>query len=211
MVTGLHSHTMPHTMDPRLVIRASLVIFIAIPFLTFVLAILFGSILGAFEKWHWREGPLYVLGNLIGLATPFTNVTPDSTGGQMIDVFLSIQGISLAAVVTGMAANFHFVETLTRKLEGAQDDPSKMLHKISETTEKLSQQIAPITRDELADILARQQAEMKQSLEETIGRLLSDMGPRAVHVHRPAHATCAHIGALARLLMRVRSNVHAPL
>ncbi len=56
-----------------------------------------GAILALAENWHVSQGILYVLSNILGLADPLTDISPDSAAGKVIDVVIS--SIALGYVV----------------------------------------------------------------------------------------------------------------
>jgi hypothetical protein len=69
-----------------------------IPLLVAIIAFVFGSILAAAEGWNVVDGIYYVFGNLLGLGTPLTNVTPLTVMGDMIDIIISSFALGCVAV-----------------------------------------------------------------------------------------------------------------
>ena len=58
-----------------------------------------GAILALAENWHVSQGILYVLSNILGLANPLTDVSPDSsTFGKVIDVVISSIALGYIAI-----------------------------------------------------------------------------------------------------------------
>mmetsp|Transcript_1123 Transcript_1123/g.2324 ORF Transcript_1123/g.2324 Transcript_1123/m.2324 type:complete len:328 (-) Transcript_1123:296-1279(-) len=57
-----------------------------------------GAILALAENWHVSEGILYVLSNILGLANPLTDVSPNKTAGQVIDVVISSIALGYIAI-----------------------------------------------------------------------------------------------------------------
>ena len=65
-------------------------IFGIIPALVLIIAVMFGGILAVAEDWSFREGFEYVVGNLVGLATPLTDVSPDNLAGELLDILVAV-------------------------------------------------------------------------------------------------------------------------
>jgi hypothetical protein len=57
-----------------------------------------GAILALAENWHVSEGILYVLSNILGLADPLTDVSPNKTAGKVIDVVISSIALGYIAI-----------------------------------------------------------------------------------------------------------------
>lgn len=57
-----------------------------------------GVILALAENWHVSEGISYVLSNILGLADPLTDVSPDSAAGKVIDVVISSIALGYIAI-----------------------------------------------------------------------------------------------------------------
>ena len=57
-----------------------------------------GAILALAENWHVSEGILYVLSNILGLANPLTDVSPNKTAGKVIDVVISSIALGYIAI-----------------------------------------------------------------------------------------------------------------
>eukprot|EP00527_Entomoneis_sp_CCMP2396_P000996 CAMPEP_0198145796 /NCGR_PEP_ID=MMETSP1443-20131203/25427_1 /TAXON_ID=186043 /ORGANISM="Entomoneis sp., Strain CCMP2396" /LENGTH=291 /DNA_ID=CAMNT_0043809523 /DNA_START=159 /DNA_END=1034 /DNA_ORIENTATION=+ len=79
---------------------------IVIPALFVCVASFFGSILALVEGWWIADGILYVLGNILRLSTPLTDVLPNTTSGEVLDVIISSNALGCVAVcvdyVTGL-------------------------------------------------------------------------------------------------------------
>lgn len=73
-------------------------IFILIPLSVGVTAGVFGSILAKFEGWSVKDGVFYVIGNLLGLGTPLTDVLPLTLAGDVFDIIISSFALGTLAV-----------------------------------------------------------------------------------------------------------------
>ena len=57
-----------------------------------------GAILALAENWHVSQGILYVLSNILGLASPLTDAVPDTTAGKVFDVVISSIALGYIAI-----------------------------------------------------------------------------------------------------------------
>lgn len=73
-------------------------IVVVIPLSLAAIAGVFGSILAALEGWSVKDGVYYVLGNLIGLGTPLTEVLPTTVVGDVLDIIISSLALGTLAV-----------------------------------------------------------------------------------------------------------------
>ena len=69
-----------------------------VPLFVAIIAAVFGLILAAAEGWTMVDGLLYVFSNLLGLGTPLTDVTPQTVGGDVIDIIVSSFALGCVAV-----------------------------------------------------------------------------------------------------------------
>jgi hypothetical protein len=69
-----------------------------VPLFVAITAAVFGSILAAAEGWSFVDGLYYVFSNLLGLGTPLTDVTPQTVGGDVIDIIVSSFALGCVAV-----------------------------------------------------------------------------------------------------------------
>eukprot|EP00658_Telonema_sp_P-2_P053704 TRINITY_DN4231_c0_g1_i1.p1 TRINITY_DN4231_c0_g1~~TRINITY_DN4231_c0_g1_i1.p1 ORF type:complete len:211 (-),score=54.74 TRINITY_DN4231_c0_g1_i1:106-738(-) len=107
-----------HTPVHRVVIFT----FVIVPVAVLIIAFCFGALLALLEGWTVRQGFYYVVGNLTGMATPLTTVTPTSTYGKMVDVIVAVYSLALAGLIIGLMTNFALVNEVTEKVEGMMDD-----------------------------------------------------------------------------------------
>lgn len=92
----VHTFQIPTAID-RLVKRCvsnhfvvhAIVIAFIIPLFLVFLSSIFGSLLAFLEGWKVVDGIYYILSNLLGLATPLTDVLPTTYGGDIIDIIVS--------------------------------------------------------------------------------------------------------------------------
>lgn len=61
---------------------------VGIPIVLILIALIFGAMLSGFEDWTVKEGFFYICGNLLGLGNPITNVSPETTRGEMLDILI---------------------------------------------------------------------------------------------------------------------------
>lgn len=69
-----------------------------IPLLVAIIAVVAGAILAAAEGWNVVDGIYYVFGNLLGLGTPLTDVTPQTVMGDVLDIIISSFALGCVAV-----------------------------------------------------------------------------------------------------------------
>merc|ERR1740130_741894 len=103
-------------------LRVVLLIVFGIPVIVCVLAWLFGSILAVCEGGSAYNGFLYVIGNLCGLATPLTNVSPDSTLGTIVDILVAIWSLSVAGTIIGLIGSFAVINDFGGNMEGTKQE-----------------------------------------------------------------------------------------
>merc|ERR1712031_129452 len=107
--------------NPLTCAKAMMIIFfivVIIPLIVIVISAVFGAMLADAEGWTFEDGFYYVVGNLVGLATPLTDVSPTSEGGKVLDVFVAVWSLSLAGVAIGFIGSFSFVGAIAEKIEG---------------------------------------------------------------------------------------------
>ena len=95
------------------------VVFVCFPMLLGLTSFVFGCLLAWAEDWKVKDGFYYIVGNLCGLATPITNLTPDSSEGKVVDVFVALVSVSISASVITMVGYFSIWRTLMSSFEGA--------------------------------------------------------------------------------------------
>jgi len=99
-------------------LRISLFVVVGVPGAVLFIAAFFGGVLAAAEGWSFYDGFLYVTGNLVGLATPLCNLSPDGVFGQMLDAYIAALSVAMAGVAIGFIGSFSFVGSATEFLEG---------------------------------------------------------------------------------------------
>eukprot|EP00403_Amphidinium_massartii_P005264 CAMPEP_0178381116 /NCGR_PEP_ID=MMETSP0689_2-20121128/5816_1 /TAXON_ID=160604 /ORGANISM="Amphidinium massartii, Strain CS-259" /LENGTH=199 /DNA_ID=CAMNT_0020001287 /DNA_START=39 /DNA_END=635 /DNA_ORIENTATION=+ len=71
--------------------------FVATPASIFVVCIALGPLLAAAERWSLDLGVEYMLSNTMGLTQPLTNASPETLGGILMALVVSILGMLLMA------------------------------------------------------------------------------------------------------------------
>jgi len=107
----------------------------------------------------WQTGPVagpesdvcvyyewwkYVMGNLVGLATPLTNVAPRSGHvlSEIFDLLVSVWGVALTGLIIGVIANLTFVKLLVKSSDGT------IVHKVgSLLVNSLALQVEDLAKD----------------------------------------------------------------
>jgi len=75
-----------------------------LPATVFVMSAFFGCLLAAMEQWDAYLGIEYVLTNVLGLEAPLTSVLPQTVGGKVVDVFMSIWAMLVGTTIMGISA-----------------------------------------------------------------------------------------------------------
>ena len=79
------------------------------------LALAIGCPLAAVEGWSVGDGYWYILCNIAG-TPPVTDVSPDSTIGEIVDVFASALALAATATVTGLSTMLTIVTKMPERL-----------------------------------------------------------------------------------------------
>ena len=72
---------------------------LVVPIYVSIVGVIFGCLLAWLEGWYVVDGICYVLSNILGLATPLVDVTPDTVVGDIVDIIISSIALGAAAVV----------------------------------------------------------------------------------------------------------------
>lgn len=100
-----------HTLDCKIALG------IIIPAWYAGLCSVMGAILALAENWHVSQGILYVLSNILGLANPLTDVSPDSsTFGKVIDVVISSIALGYIAIFADYVTTLNPSSYVRRKI-----------------------------------------------------------------------------------------------
>jgi len=74
------------------------------------------------QGWSHSDGFYYVVGNLVGLATPLTEITPVEDKGKLVDIVIAVWSLSLAGTAIGVIGSLSLVSRLSTMLEtGAEE------------------------------------------------------------------------------------------
>lgn len=99
------------------VLIASLFIFIEIPIMITLLAIVAGCTLAAFEGWTAGGGILYIVSNILGMGNPLgiaANLSPSTVPGSIIDLYISLLAIILLGLILAMIDNLPALDALKK-------------------------------------------------------------------------------------------------
>jgi len=89
---------------------------VVLPSVITALGMVFGCLMAAGEGWSMFLGTAYVLGNLLGLQEPLTNISPDSAAGKMLDIIISLYALISATTVMGMASSMCLIQSVSTSL-----------------------------------------------------------------------------------------------
>ncbi len=89
-----------------------------VPLFVAIIAAVFGSILAAAEGWTMVDGLLYVFSNLLGLGTPLTDVTPQTVGGDVIDIIVSSFALGCVAVFVDYVTVLNPARYVRKRVKG---------------------------------------------------------------------------------------------
>ena len=92
-------------------------IFIIIPIVIILVAVLFGFILAEVEGWTIKDGFYYIISMLCGLPNPLTDVTPDTDEGKIVDIIIALWALSLAGTIIGIVGGMSVINTLVESAE----------------------------------------------------------------------------------------------
>jgi hypothetical protein len=57
------------------------------------------------------------MSNFCGLSTPLTNISPATTGGKIVGVYISFIGMALENLIIGVAGSLTVVTRMTKKYD----------------------------------------------------------------------------------------------
>lgn len=97
------------------------VIFI-VPGVVLLLSCLFAAMLSGVEGWSFHDAFMYVTSGICGLSNPLTDVSPDTHGGKVFDIIISIWSLSLSGAVIGAVGAFALVDAVIKTAEGRKVD-----------------------------------------------------------------------------------------
>eukprot|EP00419_Tripos_fusus_P063632 CAMPEP_0172912778 /NCGR_PEP_ID=MMETSP1075-20121228/189100_1 /TAXON_ID=2916 /ORGANISM="Ceratium fusus, Strain PA161109" /LENGTH=219 /DNA_ID=CAMNT_0013771349 /DNA_START=209 /DNA_END=865 /DNA_ORIENTATION=+ len=73
-------------------------------------AVIFGSVLAAVERWDAYLGIEYVLSNILGMQSPLTAIIPETATGKILNVLMSVWALLCATTALGIAAGMCLVQ-----------------------------------------------------------------------------------------------------
>jgi len=118
--------------------KATIFIFVLVPTVVIAISVLMGGLLAWEEQWTFEDGFYYVCGNLAQLATPLTNVTPDTDRGKIFDVLVAVWSLSLAGCFIGFIGSFSVVEAIPEWMEGRQfTDVTETLYRVHKLRDRV--------------------------------------------------------------------------
>ena len=92
-------------------------VLVGVPIVVIGVACIFGALLAWVEEWSFREGFEYVSSNILQLATPLTDVTPDNLEGEIMDIIIAVWSLSIAGLAIGFMASFSILATCAEAIE----------------------------------------------------------------------------------------------
>ena len=116
---GVQSKTKAATVD---VAAFCFLVLILVPGFVLLLACLFAAMLMGVEDWSFTDSFYYVTSGICGLSNPLTSLTPESHGGKIFDIFVSIWSLSLSGAVIGAVGAFQLVDATIKRVEGRKVD-----------------------------------------------------------------------------------------
>lgn len=93
------------------------------PLTVMIIAAIFGALLAEVEGWHFWDGFYYVVSNLTGLATPLTEVTPETQSGKIFDVLVAVWSLSLAGCIIGIVGSLSAVSSVVHQVCSRAEPP----------------------------------------------------------------------------------------
>ncbi|KAK3255889.1 hypothetical protein CYMTET_34952 [Cymbomonas tetramitiformis] len=82
--------------------RISLFIFLAVPIVVIFVSLIVGGVLAAIEDWPFRDGFLYVAGQITCGTNPLVSEVPASTIGIVLSLFVGIWGLGILSVAIAL-------------------------------------------------------------------------------------------------------------
>jgi hypothetical protein len=90
-----------------------------IPLQIAIVAVTFGALLALLEGWGVNDGIYYVFGNLLGLGTPLTSVTPQTKAGDMFDIYVSSLALVCLAIFVDYVTTLNPARHVRKRLKEA--------------------------------------------------------------------------------------------
>jgi len=108
-----HIHKMTIVRRPA---AMAYLLFVCVPTVILFVCFTLGALLAVIEDWGVLVGAEYVLTNVLGLSTPLTKVSPDSSIGKIADVVISLWAMLLATTAMGLAAGMSMVGSIIDRM-----------------------------------------------------------------------------------------------
>lgn len=86
---------------------------VLVPVIVILCSVVFGIVLAAAEGWLAIQGIEYIAGNLAGLSSPLTGVSPTTAFGDFIDIIVSLWCLLLASAFMGVAGSLRSVSWIS--------------------------------------------------------------------------------------------------
>eukprot|EP00418_Pyrodinium_bahamense_P079320 CAMPEP_0179067190 /NCGR_PEP_ID=MMETSP0796-20121207/29363_1 /TAXON_ID=73915 /ORGANISM="Pyrodinium bahamense, Strain pbaha01" /LENGTH=310 /DNA_ID=CAMNT_0020764215 /DNA_START=32 /DNA_END=964 /DNA_ORIENTATION=+ len=87
-----------------------------IPLSMMLVCLIMGPILASIEGWSVILGIEYMVTNVLGLQDPLTDIIPDSTFGNIVDIIMSLWAMVLFTAAMGLAASMSMVSHTTQRM-----------------------------------------------------------------------------------------------
>jgi len=163
-----------------------LVLFLIVPAMLVILAVASGLIVALLEDWTVLYGFLFMIGNLCGVQTPFTQDTPQTVEGNFVTCLCFTLELAVSGVIIGIIGDHPALHNLMDFLEGAHSDSANQL-----------------TTDSLDDLLKNESWEVRMATAELMGKLGNVMYAEPLKailnddVHKVRDAATAALALLA--------------
>ncbi|KAL3915455.1 MAG: hypothetical protein SGPRY_007213 [Prymnesium sp.] len=93
--------------------------FVLVPIAILLIAFVFGACLASLEGWPIYDGFLYVMGNIVGLSTPLTQVTVEGhhVMSELFDLLVALWAVSIGASAIGFVGCLSLTSGIVSSLE----------------------------------------------------------------------------------------------
>ena len=107
----------------RVIVVFIIFVFVVVPGVLCIAALIFGAMLADAEGWSWQDGFLYVITNLCILGGTLTSVSPTSDRGRAVDIIIGLYSLSVQGTVIGIVGTLSIHERLVKTVEGVEFKP----------------------------------------------------------------------------------------
>ncbi|KAK3244261.1 hypothetical protein CYMTET_46118 [Cymbomonas tetramitiformis] len=97
------------------VARLSLFTFLAVPVVVLLVSTVVGGVLSAVEDWPYKDGFLYVGGQITGGTNPLVLDVPESTTGKVVSLLIGVWGVGLLSLAIALVGG-HILDPIVDML-----------------------------------------------------------------------------------------------